>query len=135
MVGQMPTGVAAVAVIATLPVVVFFFVLWVIRRDTIRKQGAVRSPDYWKERPDGRRYPTGGGEDRDGEPPEAGGGAGPPPGSGPPGRGPGEGGEPGRAPGEGGEPPQGAGGTEGSGRGGGPEGPEGPGREGGPPER
>ncbi|MEU0236105.1 hypothetical protein ABZ234_00285 [Nocardiopsis sp. NPDC006198] len=126
--GPMPTGVAVVAVVAALPVVVFFFVLWVIRWDTIRKQRAVRSPDYWKERPDGRRYPTGWGESREGGPPEEGGGADTPPGSGPPGR----------DPGEGGEPPGGTGGTEGpegSGRGGGPEGPEGPGREGGPPER
>lgn len=42
------------------PVVVILFVVWVLRRDVIRKQRALRSPDdYWKERPDGRRYPTG----------------------------------------------------------------------------
>lgn len=41
------------------PLAVIFIVLWIIRRETIRKQEAVRSPDYWKERPEGRRYPTG----------------------------------------------------------------------------
>ncbi|MDT0329915.1 hypothetical protein [Nocardiopsis lambiniae] len=51
-----PLGVVATVAIAVL---VILFVIWVIRRDTIRKQRAVRSPDYWKERPDGRRYPTG----------------------------------------------------------------------------
>ncbi|WP_285730309.1 hypothetical protein [Nocardiopsis sp. ATB16-24] len=46
---------AAIAI----PIAVIFIVLWIIRRETIRKQAAVRSPEYWKERPDGRRYPTG----------------------------------------------------------------------------
>ncbi|GAB3710957.1 hypothetical protein [Nocardiopsis nanhaiensis] len=41
------------------PVVVIFIVLWIIRRETIRKQDAVRSPEYWEEEPDGRKYPTG----------------------------------------------------------------------------
>lgn len=43
----------------TLPVLVILFVVWVLRGDVLRKQKAVRSPDYWKERPDGRTYPTG----------------------------------------------------------------------------
>lgn len=41
------------------PIIVILIVLWIIRRETIRKQQAVRSPEYWKEQPDGRRYPTG----------------------------------------------------------------------------
>lgn len=48
-----------ILVAIAIPIVVIFIVLWVIRRETIRKQDAVRSPDYWKEQPDSRRYPTG----------------------------------------------------------------------------
>ncbi|WP_436890132.1 hypothetical protein [Nocardiopsis dassonvillei] len=49
----------AVAFVAV-PVVVILFVVWVLRRDVARKQRALRSPDdYWRERPDGRTYPTG----------------------------------------------------------------------------
>ncbi|WP_159942365.1 MULTISPECIES: hypothetical protein [unclassified Nocardiopsis] len=48
-----------ILVAIAVPIALIFLVLWIIRRDTIRKQEAVRSPDYWKERPEGRRYPTG----------------------------------------------------------------------------
>lgn len=48
-----------ILVAIAIPIIVIFIVLWIIRRETIRKQEAVRSPEYWDERPDGRRYPTG----------------------------------------------------------------------------
>ncbi|MFD6952211.1 hypothetical protein A6A08_16490 [Nocardiopsis sp. TSRI0078] len=48
-----------ILVAIAVPIALIFLVLWIIRRETIRKQEAVRSPDYWKERPEGRRYPTG----------------------------------------------------------------------------
>ncbi|MFL1428087.1 MULTISPECIES: hypothetical protein [unclassified Nocardiopsis] len=55
----MAAGPPAVLVYAAVAVPVILFVVWVLRRDVAREQRAVRSPDYWKERPDGRRYPTG----------------------------------------------------------------------------
>ncbi|MFY7069286.1 hypothetical protein ACOQFV_25805 [Nocardiopsis changdeensis] len=58
--GPVSAGPLVVLASAAVPVLVILFVIWVLRRDVARKQKAVRSPDYWKERPDGRRYPTGG---------------------------------------------------------------------------
>ncbi len=57
--GPFSAGPLMALVYAAIPVLVILFVIWVLRRDVARKQRAVRSPDYWKERPDGRRYPTG----------------------------------------------------------------------------
>jgi hypothetical protein len=54
-----PGALFGILMALVIPIGVIFLVLWIIRRDTIRKQEAVRSPDYWKERPEGRRYPTG----------------------------------------------------------------------------
>ncbi|WP_150244190.1 hypothetical protein [Nocardiopsis quinghaiensis] len=91
-----------ILVAIAVPIAVIFLVLWIIRRETIRKQEAVRSPDYWKERPEGRRYPTGWdnrgsmpglgtarpGEGTAGEPPSGGDWKPPPEGGDPPDRGP-----------------------------------------------
>lgn len=57
--GPVSAGPLVVLVSVAVPVLVILFVIWVLRRDVARKQKAVRSPDYWKERPDDRRYPTG----------------------------------------------------------------------------
>jgi len=94
------------------PVGAIFLVLWIIRMDTIRKQRAVRSPEYWERGTDGSRRPA----DRDDAPEE---------------------GLEGELE-EGREGPEGSESSEGSeGRGGpsGPEGPEEPGGESGPPGR
>ncbi|WP_017583811.1 hypothetical protein [Nocardiopsis valliformis] len=45
------------------PVVIIFLVLGVFRIVQRQAERAVRSPDYWDEVPDGKRYPTGWGED------------------------------------------------------------------------
>ncbi|GHC90931.1 hypothetical protein GCM10007079_37670 [Nocardiopsis terrae] len=45
------------------PIAVIFLVLgifWIVQRQA---EKAVRSPDYWDEVPDGKRYPTGWGEE------------------------------------------------------------------------
>ncbi|GAA1462687.1 hypothetical protein NE857_24795 [Nocardiopsis exhalans] len=45
------------------PVGIIFLVLGVFRIVQRQAERAVRSPEYWDEVPDGRRYPTGWGED------------------------------------------------------------------------
>jgi hypothetical protein len=45
------------------PVVIIFLVLGVFRIVRRQAERAVRSPEYWDEVPDGKRYPTGWGED------------------------------------------------------------------------
>lgn len=45
------------------PVAIVFLVLGVFRIVQRQAERAVRSPEYWDEVPDGKRYPTGWGED------------------------------------------------------------------------
>lgn len=51
-------------VAVALPVAVIFLVLGVFRIVQRQAERAVRSPEYWDEVPDGKRYPTGWGEEQ-----------------------------------------------------------------------
>lgn len=42
-----------------IPIVIIFLVLGVFRIVQRQAEDAVRSPEYWEEEPDGRKYPTG----------------------------------------------------------------------------
>jgi hypothetical protein len=58
---EWPTLGALIAV--AVPIVIIFLVLGVFRIVQRQAERAVRSPEYWDEVPDGRRYPTGWEED------------------------------------------------------------------------
>jgi hypothetical protein len=59
---EWPTLGALVAV--AVPIAIIFLVLGVFRVVQGQAERAVRSPKYWDEVPDGKRYPTGWGEER-----------------------------------------------------------------------
>lgn len=56
-------------VAVALPVAIIFLVLGIFRIVQLQAERAVRSPEYWDEVPDGKRYPTGWGEDEPGRGP------------------------------------------------------------------
>ncbi|GAB3697289.1 hypothetical protein [Nocardiopsis oceani] len=54
---ELPTVGPLLAV--AIPIVIIFLVLGVFRIVQRQAEDAVRSPEYWEEEPDGRKYPTG----------------------------------------------------------------------------
>ena len=67
---ELPTFGPLLAV--AVPIAIIFLVLGVFRVVQRQAEDAVRSPEYWEEEPDGRKYPTGWGPEGSEEaPPEA----------------------------------------------------------------